>query len=124
MRHAGSWHRAGTTISGDARDRGPLVARAAGGRPSLHRGAAGQGRPIQASGELRGKILDALIELDDPAVATIVLKAFPRLPDLLKPRAIELLTERPAWTKALLAAVADKTIPASALNITQLRKLQ
>jgi putative heme-binding domain-containing protein len=42
----------------------------------------------------------------------------------LKPRAVELLTERPAWTRALLAAVAEKRIPAAALNVTQLRKLQ
>ncbi len=74
--------------------------------------------------DIRGKLLDSLAELEDPAVAAIVLKAFPRLPDSLKPRAVELLTERPAWTGALLTAVADKRIPASALNVTQLRQLQ
>src|SRR5262249_29824063 len=74
--------------------------------------------------EFRGKILDSLEELDDPEVGTIVLKAFPRLSASLRARAIELLTERPAWTKALLAAVADKKISTSALNVTQLRKLQ
>ena len=42
----------------------------------------------------------------------------------MKPRAIELLTQRPTWTKALLAAVEAKQIPASALNVTQLRRLQ
>jgi putative heme-binding domain-containing protein len=42
----------------------------------------------------------------------------------LKPKAIELLTERPIWTKPLLTAVAEKRIPATALNVTQLRKLQ
>jgi putative membrane-bound dehydrogenase-like protein len=78
----------------------------------------------RGSDEFRGKVLDALGELDDPAVGTIVLKASPHLPARLKPRAVELLTERPAWTKALLAAVADKTIPAAALNVTQLRKIQ
>jgi putative membrane-bound dehydrogenase-like protein len=80
--------------------------------------------PPLGSVEFRGRILDSLGELDDPAVATIVLKAYPQLPDSLKPRAVELLSERPAWTKALLAAVADKKVPAAALNVTQLRKLQ
>ena len=42
----------------------------------------------------------------------------------MKPRAIELLTERPSWSKALLAAIDDKQIPASALNVNQLRRLQ
>ena len=72
----------------------------------------------------RGKVLDALGELDDPAVGAIVLRAYPRLPASLKPRAVELLTERPAWTKAMLAAVAGKEVPTSALSATQLRKLQ
>jgi putative heme-binding domain-containing protein len=76
------------------------------------------------SAEFRGKILDSLGELDDPEVATVVLKAFPRLPASLKPRAVELLTDRPTWTKTLLAAVGDRKIPAAALNLTQLRKLQ
>ena len=45
-------------------------------------------------------------------MAPIVLKAYRAASrPALKPRAIELLTERPAWTKALLAAVADKTDP-------------
>ena len=76
------------------------------------------------SDEFRGEVLEALDELDDPEVAAIVLRAYAQLPASLKPRAIELLTHRPSWTKALLAAIADKEIPASALNVTQLRKLQ
>lgn len=82
------------------------------------------GGPASGSVQFRGRILDAIGELNDPEVATVVLKAFSGLSAPLKPKAIELLTERPAWTKALLAAVVDKKIPASALNVTQLRKLQ
>jgi putative heme-binding domain-containing protein len=78
----------------------------------------------RGSDEFRSKVLDALGEVDDPKLADVVLRAFPGLPSSLKPRAVELLTERPAWTKALLAAVADKRIPAAALNVTQLRRLQ
>ena len=33
-------------------------------------------------------------------------------------------THRPEWSKALLAAVASKQVPASAVNLNQLRKLQ
>jgi putative heme-binding domain-containing protein len=54
----------------------------------------------------------------------MVVQAFAKLPAELKPRAVELLTERPAWTKALLDAIAEKQIPAAALNVTQLRRLQ
>ena len=72
----------------------------------------------------RAKVLDALAEWDDPELAPIVLQAYPRLPAQLKPKAIELLTERPAWAKALLDAVADQRIPATAMNVTQLRTLQ
>ena len=43
-------------------------------------------------------------------------------PDL-QPRAVELLTQRTAWAKPLLAAVADKKIPPSAISVNQVRKL-
>ena len=51
-------------------------------------------------------------------------RPMPSLAAELKPRAIELLTERPAWTRPLLAAIEAKQIPASALNVNQLRRLQ
>jgi putative heme-binding domain-containing protein len=41
----------------------------------------------------------------------------------LKPQAIELLTGRAVWSKELLAAIADKKLPADALNLNQVRKL-
>jgi putative heme-binding domain-containing protein len=72
----------------------------------------------------RGKVLDVLDGRDDPELAPIVLNAYARMAADLKPRAIELLTERPVWTNPLLAAIERKQIPASALNINQLRRLQ
>ena len=72
----------------------------------------------------RGKVLDSLGSLDDPALAPIVLKAYPAMSSELKPRAIELLTERPSWFKALLTAIDNQRITASALNVNQLRRLQ
>ena len=76
------------------------------------------------SASFRGKVLEVLDSRDDPELASIVLKAYPKLAAQLKPRAIELLTERPAWSKALLTAIEAKHVPASALNVNQLRRLQ
>ena len=76
------------------------------------------------SAPFRGKVLDSLTEAHDAGVAPIVLGAFAKLPAELKPRAVELFTERPAWSMALLAAVEAKHIPTSALNVNQLRRLQ
>ena len=80
--------------------------------------------PAAAPLGLRGRMLAALGRLDDPKVASTVLAAYPRLEPELKPRAVELLSDRPSWARALLAAIADKTVPASALNTNQIRKLQ
>jgi putative heme-binding domain-containing protein len=74
--------------------------------------------------EFQAHVLSGLGRLDDPDVAGVVLKAYQGLGPVLKARAIELLTQRPSWAKALLAAVAAKHIPTAALNLTQLRKLQ
>jgi putative membrane-bound dehydrogenase-like protein len=76
-----------------------------------------------SSVEFRGELFESIGRLDDPGLAPIVVNSFAKLPAELKPRAIELLTERPAWTKALLAAVTTKRVPPTALNINQLRRL-
>ena len=68
-------------------------------------------------------MLDALGGLEDPRVADVVLKAYPTMEPDLQPRAVELLTQRTAWAKPLLAAVADKKIPVGALSINHVRKL-
>ncbi len=72
----------------------------------------------------RNKVLDSLSSVDDPELAPAVLEAYASLPPEMKSRAVELLTQRPAWTKALLDAVAAKRLPTTVLNVTQLRKLQ
>ena len=77
----------------------------------------------QHSLELRRRTLDALGRCDDPRVADAVLAAYPRLEPELQPPAIELLTGRPVWSKALLAAIGAKRLPADALNVNQVRKL-
>ncbi len=86
--------------------------------------AARPAEPRLGLGRLPRPVLDALGRLDDPRIAHVVLDAYPETEPDLKPKAIELLTQRPAWSKALLAAVAARNVPTSALNVNQLRKLQ
>ncbi len=71
----------------------------------------------------RGQVLAALGKLDDNRVAEVVLSAYPSMETDLQPRAVELLTQRSAWGRMLIQAIADKKIPTSALNVNQVRKL-
>jgi putative heme-binding domain-containing protein len=73
--------------------------------------------------EFRGQLLAALGRLDQPEVAAAVLANFDQLEPELQPRAVELLTQRPTWSRELLAAVADKKLEKDALNLNQLRRI-
>jgi putative heme-binding domain-containing protein len=73
--------------------------------------------------EFRGQLLAALGRLDQPEVAAAVLAKFDKLEPELKPRAVELLTQRPAWSRELLAAVAQKKLEKDLLNLNQLRRI-
>ncbi len=73
--------------------------------------------------EFRGRVIETLGGFDDPAVARFVLAAYSALEPELKPRVIELLTQRGSWSKELLTAIGEKKIPAEALNANQVRKL-
>jgi putative heme-binding domain-containing protein len=73
--------------------------------------------------KFRGQVLAALGKLDDNRVAEVVLAAYDQMEPDLQPRAIELLTQRTAWGRHLVQAIADKKIPSSALNVNQVRKL-
>jgi len=74
--------------------------------------------------DFRGRLLAALGPHDDARIAQVVLSIYAELEPVLKPKAIELLTERPAWSLALIAAVEARSVPTSALNVNQLRRLQ
>ncbi|MBI1347517.1 c-type cytochrome [bacterium] len=76
-----------------------------------------------APAEFKGQLLASLARLDDPEVATFSLHYYPKLEGDLQPRTIELLTQRPEWSKQLLAAIGDKKIPASVINVNQARRL-
>ncbi len=71
----------------------------------------------------RARLLAALARLDVPRVAGLVLTQYDRLAPEEKPVAIELLTQRVAWSKQLLASIAAGHVPAHDLNLSQVRKL-
>ncbi len=75
------------------------------------------------SARFRGEVLGLLGKWDHPQVATVILDEYPSLESELQPRAIELLTQRRAWSDKLLQAIASKKIPATALNVNQVRKM-
>jgi len=79
--------------------------------------------PQANSVDLRGQMLAAASRADDLQVAVIVLERFAGFEPELKSRAIELLTQRPVWSKPLLAAVAENQIPKESLNLNQLRRV-
>lgn len=80
-------------------------------------------QPDAGADEFRGQVLAALGRLDQPEIATLVLQHYPALPPVLRTRAIELLTQRPQWSRPLLAAVAAKSVERDALNLNQLRRI-
>jgi putative heme-binding domain-containing protein len=71
----------------------------------------------------RGQVLAALGRLEDGRVAAVVLGQYATMEPELKPRAVELLTQRSAWGKALLKAVAARKLPPGVLNVNQARRL-
>ena len=79
--------------------------------------------PAQNPVELRSSALASLAHVDDAWVAGVILKNYQQLEPELRPRAIELLTERRAWAEQLLDAIGRGEIPASALNANQVRQL-
>ncbi len=73
--------------------------------------------------DFHGQVLAALGRLDDPKVAEAIIGVYKNLEPETQPKAIELLTQRAAWAKSLLAAIGKKQIPVETLGINQARKL-
>jgi putative heme-binding domain-containing protein len=76
------------------------------------------------SAQFRASVLAAFGRSDRDEVAAIVLAAYPKLETDLKPKAIEVLTQRPAWAKALLNAIGRAELPPTVLNANQVARLQ
>ncbi len=75
------------------------------------------------SARFRADLLGSLGRFDDPEVAVAVLAAYPGLDPDLQPKAIELLTQRAGWARALVGAVEGRVIAASTWNANQIRKV-
>lgn len=71
----------------------------------------------------RAEIFASLGPMRESSVADVVIESYAVCEPELQPKAIELLTSRSLWSKQLIDAVAAKKIPASALNVNQIRKL-
>ncbi|WP_162006555.1 PVC-type heme-binding CxxCH protein [Roseimaritima sediminicola] len=77
----------------------------------------------QTSPELRAAVLDQLGRASHPEIADLALQLYPQLPGDVKPKVIELLTQRSGWSEELLQAIAAERVPREALNLNQLRRL-
>lgn len=73
---------------------------------------------------LRGAATRALATFDDPATATAVLAAYPSLAGGERRDALTTLASRPAYARALLAAVAANTVPSKDLTAEVVRQLR
>jgi putative heme-binding domain-containing protein len=73
--------------------------------------------------DLRAQTLSSLGRLGAVWVSRVVLDNFAKLEPDEQPKAIELLTQRREWAHDLLDAIAAKNVPATALNVNQVRKL-
>jgi putative heme-binding domain-containing protein len=80
-------------------------------------------KPDAHSVALRAGALSSLSHVDDAWVAEVILAHYDKLEPELRPRAIELLTERGVWAEQLLDAIGRNEIPSTALNANQVRQL-
>jgi putative heme-binding domain-containing protein len=73
--------------------------------------------------EFRGQVVASLGRMESPRVAEVLLVHYSELEPELKPRVIELLTQRLAWSRQLLEAIGKKQVPVDGLNLNQVRRL-
>ncbi len=71
----------------------------------------------------RSSVLNALARINDPQVADILLTHWDVLEQDVRPKALEILTQRPAWSVALLTAIDAKQINKDALNLNQITRV-
>jgi putative membrane-bound dehydrogenase-like protein len=80
--------------------------------------------PKIQSAAFRAKVVTTLGRLDAAWVPTLLLARYAAMELSVQTATIDVLTQRPYWTRALIQQIGDKKIPASVLGITQVRKLQ
>ena len=72
---------------------------------------------------MRANVLQLAARIDQDRLAEPILNEYARLEPELQPKAIELLTQRPAWAKALFKEIAAKKINKDVINVNQARRL-
>ncbi|HWA99982.1 MAG TPA: dehydrogenase, partial [Pirellulales bacterium] len=80
-------------------------------------------RDAKASAALRRGVIDALGRMETDQIAGMLLDVYAELPAELRPQAIELLTQRPAWAEELVAAIVGKRIAPADVNTNQVLRL-
>lgn len=76
-----------------------------------------------SSVEFRGEVLSALSRSRRGEVSSILLTSFLTFEPQLRPRALEVLTQRPTWSAELLKAIEAKQIDKDALNLNQIARV-
>ena len=72
----------------------------------------------------RGEFIARLGIRSEAEIASMIINLYSRLENNNKGRAVQLLTEHASWAKALVEAVESGKIPANAVNLNQIRRLQ
>jgi putative membrane-bound dehydrogenase-like protein len=96
---------------------------AAGDRGLVDAVAAILDHPESAPAEWRGNLIASLGKIDDPRVAPMLLDRWAALEGELRPRVVEVLTQRVSWARTLMDAIGDRRLPPETLNANQVRKL-
>jgi putative heme-binding domain-containing protein len=74
--------------------------------------------------EFRARVISTLGAYEDARLGTILIESHEVLEPELRSRSIDVLTQRPHWTAALVRAIEEKKVPASAVNANHLRKMK
>ncbi len=77
----------------------------------------------KAPSELKASTIASLGLLEQPEVAGLLLGVYATVSADDQPKIVELLTQRPAWGKALVAAVNEGKLKQDVLNVNQVGKL-
>ncbi|MCA9073935.1 MAG: c-type cytochrome [Planctomycetaceae bacterium] len=75
------------------------------------------------NGLLVAAMVDNLGHFKEPGLGEILLSHFSKLDSDVKPKAIEVLTQRAAWSRALLKAIHAKQVDKDALNLNQIARV-
>src|SRR5205823_5063231 len=76
-----------------------------------------------SSHDFKRSIIAVLGASSDPRLAGALIDSYKELAPPLRPPVIELLTQRPPWTVALLDAVGKGALPKDAVGLNEVRKL-